>query len=86
MGHQRALIALLTKHSVQTPGRRRWSVAAFLGWRLFKPGVRLARRMVGRDPLPARLLLRMWVHCWRGLVAYPGARRLAARRAAAGPA
>jgi hypothetical protein len=36
---------------------------------------------VGRDPLPAGLLIRMWAHCWKGLWAYPGARRLAARRA-----
>jgi glycosyltransferase involved in cell wall biosynthesis len=82
VGHQRALIALLTKHAVQTPGRGRWPVAAFLGWRLLKPGVRLARRLVGRDPLPVGLLLRMWVHCWRGLGAYPWARRVAAARAA----
>jgi GT2 family glycosyltransferase len=82
VGHQRALIAMLTKHTVRTPGRRRWGVAAFLGWRLLKPGVRLAKRLVGRDPLPAGLLLRMWAHCWRGLVAYPRAVRIAARRAA----
>ena len=81
VGHQRALIAMLTKHAIQTPGRGRWGVAAFLGWRLLKPGVRLARRLVGHDPLPAGLLLRMWAHCWRGLAAYPRARRIAARRA-----
>jgi O-antigen biosynthesis protein len=82
VGHQRALIALLSKQLVKTRGKARWSVAAFLGWRLAKPGVRLARRLVGRDPLPARLLLRMWAHCWRGLWAYPRARSLARDRAA----
>lgn len=82
VGHQHALIALLSKHVIHTRGRMRWSVAAFLGWRLIKPGVRLARRLVGRDPLPAPLLLRMWAHCWSGLWAYPRARALARKRLA----
>lgn len=82
VGHQRALIALLSKQVVITRGMARWGVAAFLGWRLAKPGVRLARRLVGRDPLPARLLLRMWAHCWSGLWAYPRARAVARQRAA----
>ncbi len=83
VGHQRALIALLAKQVVRTRGRARWSVAAFLAWRLAKPGVRLVRRLLGRDPLPAALLLRMWGHCWRGLWAYPRARILARHRVAA---
>lgn len=82
VGHQRALVALLTKQVVQTGGARRWSVAGFLAWRLVKPGVRLLRRLAGRDPLPVSLLLRMWGHCWLGLIAYPRARRLARRRLA----
>ena len=82
VGHQRALIALLTKQVVQTGGARRWTVAAFLGWRLIKPGVRLARRLAGRDPLPARLLLRMWAHCWMGLGSYSRGEALARRRIA----
>ncbi|HEU4699275.1 MAG TPA: glycosyltransferase [Gemmatimonadales bacterium] len=88
VGHQRALVALLTKMAATSRGRRRWAVLAFLAWRLAKPGARLARRLAGRDVLPAPVLLRMWWHCWRGLGAYPAARRLAAarRRAAAAPA
>jgi GT2 family glycosyltransferase len=82
VGHQRALIALLTKHVTRKGGKHRWQVAAFLGWRLFKPGVRLVRRAAGKDPLPARTLFRMWMHCWLGLLAYPRARSLARRRAA----
>jgi GT2 family glycosyltransferase len=82
VGHQRALVALLTKQVVQTGGRRRWPVAGFLAWRLVKPGVRLLRRLGGRDPLPASLLIRMWAHCWLGLIAYPRARALARQRAA----
>jgi glycosyltransferase involved in cell wall biosynthesis len=82
VGHQRALVALLSKHVAATPGRARWPIAAFLAWRLLKPGARLLRRMVGKDPLPAPLLLRMWLHCWLGLVAYPKARGIARRRAA----
>ena len=82
VGHQRALVALLTKQVFHSGGKHRWSVAGFLAWRLVKPGVRLIRRLGGRDPLPASLLLRMWLNCWLGLVAYPRARRLARRRAA----
>lgn len=82
VGHQRALIALLSKHVIHTRGRMRWSVAAFLGWRLMKPGVRLARRLFGRDPLPAPLLLRMWLQCWSGLWAYPRAQALVRERLA----
>jgi glycosyltransferase involved in cell wall biosynthesis len=83
VGHQRALIALLTKQVVATPGMKRLPVGGFLLWRLLKPGVRLVRRLAGRDPLPARLLLRMWGHCWLGLFAYPRARALARARAEA---
>ena len=82
VGHQRALAAVLTKSLVHARGRRRWPLLAFLVWRLGKPVVRLSRRAVGDDPLPARVLLRMLVHTWRGLWAYPAARRLAARRRA----
>ncbi len=84
VGHQRALVAMLTKAAAAARGTARLSILAFLGWRLVKPGVRLARRAMGHDPLPARVLVRMWWHCWLGLGAYPRARRLAqARRAAA---
>ena len=79
VGHQRALVAFLTKHALGRRAGRRLSVLAFLAWRLVKPGVRLARRAAGRDPLPAAVLLRMWWSCWRGLAAYPAARREAQR-------
>lgn len=82
VGHQRALIALLTKHVVRADGRQRWPVAGFLAWRLLKPGLRLIRRLDGRDPLPLSLLLRMWLNCWLGLLAYPRAQSVARRRAA----
>jgi len=88
VGHQRALIALLTKVTANSRGRRRVGAVSFLVWRLLKPGVRLYRRLRGRDPLPASVLLRMWVNCWCGLYAYPLARRLARKRrseAAASP-
>ena len=84
VGHQRALVALLVKSLVKslfgTGGRGRLGVLAFLGWRLIKPAVRLARRAAGRDPLPAWVLLRMLVHCWAGLWAYPVAQVTARRR------
>ncbi|HZN96861.1 MAG TPA: hypothetical protein VFB61_03955, partial [Gemmatimonadales bacterium] len=53
---------------------------AYLSWRLLKPGVRLVRRGLGRDPLPAGVLLRMWGNCFMGLSAYPLARRIARTR------
>jgi GT2 family glycosyltransferase len=79
-GHNRALIAWLTKCVARARGRTRLEVLAFLLWRLTKPGVRLVRRAVGRDPLPAPVLLRLWLQSWRGLFAYAPARRLATRR------
>jgi hypothetical protein len=79
-GHQRALVALLTKIVARARGRARGPAAAFLAWRLVKPGHRLVRRFLGRDPLPTPLLLRMWGDCFRGLWAYPLARREAERR------
>ena len=81
--HNRALIATLTKAVWVAPGVRKLPIVAFLGWRLCKPLVRLARRAVGRDPLPAALLARLVVATWRGLAAYPAASRLAAERAGA---
>ncbi|HUR93150.1 MAG TPA: glycosyltransferase [Gemmatimonadales bacterium] len=79
IGHQRALLAFLSKHLIASPGGR-GPLAGYLAWRLVKPGVRLVRRAAGRDPLPAGVLARMWWNCWAGLVAYPGARRLAQSR------
>lgn len=78
--HQRALVAFLAKHVVGGHGGKRLSLLAFLAWRLAKPGVRLARRALGRDPLPESLLVRMWWNCWLGLAAYPYGRFLARRR------
>ncbi len=80
VGQQRAMVALLTKCLTTARGARRASVAAYLVWRLAKPGVRLVRRAVGRDPLPAAVLARMWYACWRGVTAYGAARRLAMQR------
>ncbi len=80
VGHQRALSALVSKAAVRSRGARRLPVLALLCWRLVKPGVRLLRRAAGRDPLPVAVLLRVWWHCWRGLGAYPAARRLAGCR------
>jgi glycosyltransferase involved in cell wall biosynthesis len=78
VGHQRAVLAFLGKHVIQGSGRG-W-VFWYLLWRLLKPGVRLLRRGLGRDPLPASVLLRMWWNCWAGLTAYPRARRTAQAR------
>lgn len=80
VGHQRGLLAFLGKHLVSADGGARGPLAGYVAWRLLKPGVRLARRALGRDPLPATVLARMWWNCWAGLVAYPRARRLARAR------
>lgn len=80
VGHQRALVALLTKSLRQARPGERAGIAGFLAWRLLKPGARLARRLAGRDPLPVSALARMWLHTVRGLGAYPAARRVARRR------
>jgi GT2 family glycosyltransferase len=81
VGHQRALLAFLTKHLLDGGSG---DLAAYVSWRLVKPGIRLVRRAAGRDPLPAPVLARMWWNCWAGLVAYPRARRLARARREAG--
>lgn len=67
LGHQRALIAFLSKSLLRARGRRRLELLAFLAWRLAKPAVRL---LTPDDPLPARVRWRMLGHCWRGLRAY----------------
>jgi GT2 family glycosyltransferase len=73
--HQRALIAVLTKAMATSPGRFRPWVATFLAWRLAKPGMRLLRRLLRRDPVPAAVLIRIWGATLSGLVAYRPARR-----------
>lgn len=76
VGHQRALVAFLTKSFLKAR-RRRLEILAFLLWRLVEPVVRLLRP---GDPLPARVRLRMLAHCWKGLGAYRAARRIAQER------
>jgi GT2 family glycosyltransferase len=80
IGHQRALLAFLSKHVSQASLRTGLPLLAYLSWRLLKPGVRLVRRGLGRDPLPTGVLLRMWGNCFLGLSAYPLALRIARSR------
>lgn len=80
-GHQRGLVAFLSKTVVRSRGRQRLDVLAFLLWRLVKPGARLVKRAAGRDPLPARALWQMWGNAIMGGPAYLAARRLVRRRA-----
>lgn len=82
--HNRSAVAFLTKALAEAKGARKLSITAFLLWRLAKPGFRLARRAVGRDPLPAPLLLRLWLATVRGVFAYPYAARSARLRAESG--
>ena len=83
IGHQRAVLAFLRKHVAASRGAARAELVIYLAWRLVKPGMRLARRAAGRDPLPASVLFRMWGACWSGLFAYAKAQRIAAGRRAA---
>jgi glycosyltransferase involved in cell wall biosynthesis len=69
-GRERGLVAFLLKSLARAPRRHAPGVAVFLAWRLVQPGARLVRRAAGRDPLPARTLLAMWLDCCRGLAAY----------------
>jgi hypothetical protein len=69
-GHQRGLTAFLAKAVAQARGRQRFEVLAFFLWRLLKPGVRLTKGLVGRDPLPPLALLRMWGNALLGGPAY----------------
>jgi GT2 family glycosyltransferase len=71
-GHQRGLVAFLMK-SLARAETGRAPIAAFLTWRLLKPGARLVRRAAGRDVLPARALLSVWADALRGVRAYPTA-------------
>ena len=80
--HNRALIATLTKLVCTSGWRWKPSILGFLLWRLVKPFKRLLSSAVGTDPLPPQLLWRLVGHTWRGLAAYPTARRLALARAA----
>jgi GT2 family glycosyltransferase len=80
IGHQRAMLAFLSKQLSRASVRTGMPLVMYLGWRLLKPGVRLVRRGLGRDPLPPRVLLRMWGNCLLGLSAYPLARRIAKSR------
>ena len=82
LGHNQSLIVLLDKALSQTRGRERAAVAAFLGWRLLKPFVRLGRKALGRDPLPLSALVRLPGACWRGLGLYPRMREVARSRLA----
>lgn len=77
VGHQRALVAFLTKSFAQAHWRK-LEILGFLAWRLVKPILRL---LTPGDPLPLGARLRMLGHCWRGLWAY---QPLAGRRSGAG--
>jgi GT2 family glycosyltransferase len=69
-GHQRALLAFLTKSLHTAPLRRKPVIALFLVWRLVKPLARMAKRLIGRDALSLRELARMELECVRGIAAY----------------
>jgi GT2 family glycosyltransferase len=78
--HNRGLIATLTKIVFRSRGEMRAGGLLFLLWRLVKPGWRIVRRLVRRDPLPVAALLRIWWSCWRGLFAYRIAKQHALSR------
>jgi GT2 family glycosyltransferase len=73
-GHQRSVIAFLTKAIFLESSDGRAAVLAFLGWRLIKPIVRIMKRSIGRDVLPAVLLIDMLKSSWLGLGSYYASR------------
>jgi GT2 family glycosyltransferase len=77
IGHHLGLLTFLLKTVICARGLGRLPVLFYFIWRLLKPGVRLAKRLVRHDPLPASVLFRMWLGCWRGFAYYRNARRLA---------
>lgn len=77
LGHNRATVAMVTKAALTSKGKQKFVVLAYLLWRLWKPGLRLIRRTIGKDPLPYGALFRLWWHCLLGVPAYPVARHLA---------
>jgi hypothetical protein len=77
LGHQQALIAFLVKTFSRERAGRRVGVLTYLIWRLTKPGLRVLASLVGRDPLPTGLLMRMWLGCWQALTAYSRASAVA---------
>jgi glycosyltransferase involved in cell wall biosynthesis len=79
-GTHRAVIALLTKAVQTSTGRERFLIVGALCWRLLKPGVRLLKRLLGIEPLPAAILWRTWKESWQGLFAYRAGQKLARER------
>lgn len=80
VGHQKGLIAMLTKSFARSRPVEAVGIASFLAWRLVKPGGRLLKKFIGIDPLPASTLWKMWGACWLSLGAYRAALGEAARR------
>lgn len=78
-GHHRSFTAFLVKLLLREPGIARVENALFLIWRLSKNGLRLIRRVVGRDPLPATVLARMFASSVVGLGSYHASLRRTAR-------
>lgn len=64
--HQKALIAFLKKSVSQSHGLHRIIVLAYMLWRLCKPGIRLLKRSVRADPLPAAILWKIWKETLKG--------------------
>lgn len=80
IGHNKASMAMLAKAWKTSSLRNRLPIGLYITWRLLKPGVRLIRRSVGRDPLPFPVLVKVWQSCITGLFSYPQALRLAVAR------
>jgi GT2 family glycosyltransferase len=74
-GHQRSVIALLTKSLFKESPGARISVLIFLIWRLIKPFVRIFKRLLGKDVLPTKFLIDMIISSWAGLGSYYTSKR-----------
>ncbi len=78
--HQRAVVAFLVKSLKAAHGKRRLSIAVFTAWRVMKPGWRMLKRCVGRDPLDLPTLGKMWRYSIEGLTIYRRAQAIAQQR------
>jgi ABC-type polysaccharide/polyol phosphate export permease len=73
-GHQKGFTSFLTKSLGAEPGLAWIGVALFLIWRLVKPGLRMIRRLVGRDVLPLTFHTRIFMANLAGLWSYKASR------------
>jgi GT2 family glycosyltransferase len=74
-GYQRGTSAFLFKSLQAAPVKEKGPILFTLLWRLLKPGYRLARKILRKDPLAAMLLVKLGWNSLTGPLIYLAARR-----------